>query len=138
MCGTATAWPATCVAPASNVAPRVVRRSCGLAPPSTVHSPRTSRGSSRRRSAATGGHSSASACVPDGVRHVRRHSDVAPHDVALGVRSGVREQKQFAESVLKINFLHLLKLKCTLHKIAKLKIIYSSTTSAMAVRIFDH
>jgi hypothetical protein len=54
------------------------------------------------------------------------------------VRSGVREQKQFAESVFKIDFLHFLKLKCTLHKIAKLKIIYSSTTSAKAVRVFDH
>jgi hypothetical protein len=46
--------------------------------------------------------------------------------------------KQFAESVFKIDFLHFLKLKCTLHKIAKLKIIYSSATSAKAVRVFDH
>jgi hypothetical protein len=51
---------------------------------------------------------------PTWVRHVRRCSDVAAHDVALGVRSGVREQKQFAESVFKIDFLHFLKLKCTL------------------------
>jgi hypothetical protein len=61
-----------------------------------------------------------------------------PHNVALGVRSGVNEQKQFAESVFKIDFLYFLKLKCTLHKIAKSKIIYSSTTSAKAVRVFDH
>jgi hypothetical protein len=54
------------------------------------------------------------------------------------VRSGVHEQKQFAESVFKIDFLHFLKLKCTLHKIGKLKFIYSSTTSAKAVRVFAH
>jgi hypothetical protein len=35
-------------------------------------------------------------------------------------RSGIREQKQFAESVFKIDFLHFLKLKCTLHEIAKM------------------
>jgi hypothetical protein len=75
---------------------------------------------------------------PTWVRHIRRRSDMAAHDVALGVRSGVHEKKQFAESVFKIDFLHFLKLKCTLHKIAKLKIIYSSTTSAKAVRVFDH
>jgi hypothetical protein len=63
---------------------------------------------------------------------------VAALDIALGVRSGTREQKQFPESVFKIDFLRFLKLKCTLHKIAKLKIIYSSTTSAKAVRVFDH
>jgi hypothetical protein len=63
---------------------------------------------------------------------------VAAHDVALGVRSGVREQKQFAESVFIIDFLHFLKLKCTLQIIVKLKIIYSSTTSAKADRVFDH
>jgi hypothetical protein len=72
------------------------------------------------------------------VQHVQRRSDVASHNVALGVRSGVREQKQFAESVFEIDFLHFLKLKCTLDKIAKLKIIYSSTTSAKVVRVFDH
>jgi hypothetical protein len=72
------------------------------------------------------------------VRHVRQRSDVVAHDVALGVRSSVREQKQFAESVFKIDFLHFLKLKCTLHKIAKLKIIYSSTTSAKAIRVFAY
>jgi hypothetical protein len=37
----------------------------GLAPPGTVHLPRASRGGSRRRSAVTGGRSSASACAPD-------------------------------------------------------------------------
>jgi hypothetical protein len=75
---------------------------------------------------------------PTRVRRVRRRSDVAAHDVALGTRSGVREPNQFAESIFKFDFLHVLKLKCTLHKIAKLKIIYSSTTSAKAVRGFDH
>jgi hypothetical protein len=75
---------------------------------------------------------------PTRVRHVRRRFDVAAHDIALGVCSSVREQKQFAESVFKIDFLHFLKLKCTLHKIAKLKIIYSSATSAKAVRVFYH
>jgi hypothetical protein len=69
---------------------------------------------------------------------VRRRSDVAAHDVALGTRSGVREPNQFAESIFIFDFLHFLKLKCTLHQIAKLKIIYSSTTSAKAVRGFDH
>jgi hypothetical protein len=52
--------------------------------------------------------------------------------------NGTRMQKRFAESIFKIDFLHFLKLKCTLHKIAKLKIIYPSTTSAKAVRGFDH
>jgi hypothetical protein len=75
---------------------------------------------------------------PTRVRHVQRRSDVVAHDVALGTRSGVREPNQFAESIFKFDFLHFLKLKCTLHKIAKLKVIYSSTTSAKAVRGFDH
>jgi hypothetical protein len=75
---------------------------------------------------------------PTRVRRVRRRSDVSVHDVVLGVRSDVCEKKQFAESVFKIDFPHFLKLKCTLHIIAKLKIIYSSTTSAKAVRVFDH
>jgi hypothetical protein len=47
-------------------------------------------------------------------------------------------QKRFAESIFRIDFLHFLKLKCTLHKIAKLKILYSSTIFAKAVRGFDH
>jgi hypothetical protein len=75
---------------------------------------------------------------PTRVRRVRWRSDVAVHDAALGTRSGVREPNQFAESIFKFDFLHFLKLKCTLHKIAKLKIIYSSTTFAKAVRGFDH
>jgi hypothetical protein len=72
------------------------------------------------------------------VRRVRRRSDVAAHDVTLGTRSGVHEPNQIAESIFKFDFLHFLKLKCTLHKIAKLKVIYSSTTSAKALRVFDH
>jgi hypothetical protein len=75
---------------------------------------------------------------PTRVQRIRRRSDVAAHDVAIGTRSGVPDPKQFAESIFKFDFLHFLKLKCTLHKIAKLKIIYSSTTSAKAVRGFDH
>jgi hypothetical protein len=75
---------------------------------------------------------------PTRVRRIRRCSDVAAHDVAPRARSGVREQKQFDESIFKFDFLHVLKLKCTLHRIAKLKIVYSSTTSAKAVRGFDH
>jgi hypothetical protein len=75
---------------------------------------------------------------PTRVRRLRRCSDVVVHDVALGTHSGVREPKQFAESIFKFVFLHFLKLKCTLHKIAKLRIIYSSTTPAKAVRGFDH
>jgi hypothetical protein len=75
---------------------------------------------------------------PTRVRRVRRRSDMATHDVALGTRSGVHEPNRFAESIFKFDFLHFLKLKCTFHKIAKLKIIYSSTTSAKAVRGFDH
>jgi hypothetical protein len=63
---------------------------------------------------------------------------VATHDITPGARSGVREQKQFAESIFKFDFLHFLKLKCTLHRIAKLKIIYYYTTSTKAVRGFDH
>jgi hypothetical protein len=35
-------------------------------------------------------------------------------------RPDVRKQKQFADLVFKIDFLHFLKLKCTLHKIAKM------------------
>jgi hypothetical protein len=75
---------------------------------------------------------------PTRVRRVQQRSDVAAHDVALGTSSSVREPNQFAESIFKFYFLHFLKLKCTLHKIAKLKIIYSSTTSVKAVRGFDH
>jgi hypothetical protein len=85
-----------------------------------AHLPRMSQGSSRRHSAVTGGHSGASACAPDAGtarpavcrRGRARRSGRA--------RSGVREQKQFAESVFKIDFLHFLKLKCTLHKIANM------------------
>jgi hypothetical protein len=136
--GKAIAWPATCVAPAANGAPRVVHRSGGLAPPGMAHLPRTSRGSSRRRSAATGGHSGASTCAPDvGTACTAERQRGRARRCGRG-RSSVREQKQFAGSVFKIDFLHFLKLKCTLHKIAKLKIIYSSITSAKAVRVFDH
>jgi hypothetical protein len=114
----------------------VVRRCGGLAPPGTAHLPRTSRGSPRRRSAATGDHSGASACSPDaGTAHKaeRRGGRAQRRGRA---RSGVREQKQLAESVFKIDFLHFLKLKCTLHKISKFKIIYSSTRFANADRCF--
>jgi hypothetical protein len=75
---------------------------------------------------------------PTRVRRVRRHSDVAVHDVTPGALSGIRKQNQFAELIFKFDFLQFSKLKCTLHRIAKWKIIYSSTTSAKAVRGFDH
>jgi hypothetical protein len=138
MHGKAMTWPATCVAPAANGVLRVVRRSGGLAPPGTAHLPRRHGGvhaDAAQRPVVTPAPRRAH---PTRIQHVRRRSGVAAHDVALGVCSGVREQKQFVESVFKIDFLHVLKLKCTLHKIAKLKIIYSSTTSAKAVRVFDH
>jgi hypothetical protein len=64
-------WRATGGAPAG-----------GLAPPGTVHLPRPSRGSSRRCSVATDGHSGDSACAPDAGTGVRRLADVAARDVA--------------------------------------------------------
>jgi hypothetical protein len=68
----------------------------------------------------TGGHSGASTCAPDAgtARTAERRCGRARRRGRA--RSGVREQKQFAESVFKIGFLHFLKLKCTLHKIAKM------------------
>jgi hypothetical protein len=77
----------------------------GLAPPGTIHLPRASRGSSRRRSAATGGRSGTSACTPDAGtartaacrRGRARRSDRA--------RSGVPRHFQFAEPVFKRDFL---------------------------------
>jgi hypothetical protein len=85
-----------------------------------AHLPRTSRGSSRRRNATTGGHSSASACAPDTgtARTAARQRGRARR--RSRARPGVREEKQFVDSVFKIDFLHFLKLKCTLHKIANM------------------
>jgi hypothetical protein len=77
----------------------------GLAPPGTVHLPRVSRGSSRHRSAATGGRSGASACAPDaGTARTApcRHGRMRRRGRA---RSGIPRHFQFAEPVFKRDFI---------------------------------
>jgi hypothetical protein len=51
---------------------------------------------------------------PTRVPHVWRRADVAVHDVAPGVRSGVREQNNLLSRFSKLIF-SIFKLKCTLH-----------------------
>jgi hypothetical protein len=51
-------------------------------------------------------------------------------------RSGVAGEKQFTDTVFKIDFLRISKLKCTLQSIAKLKIKDPSSTIAKAGRGF--
>jgi hypothetical protein len=97
-------WRATGGAPAG-----------GLAPPSTVHLPRASRGSSRRRSTATGGRSGASACAPD-VGTARTAACRRGRTQRRGKAcSGVPRHFQFAEPIFKHNFLQILKLNRAFH-----------------------
>jgi hypothetical protein len=63
-------------------------------------------------------------------------ADVAAHDVAAARVSGVPGRLHFAEAVFKINFLWILKLKCTLWSKAKLKITHPSTTFTKVGRGF--
>jgi hypothetical protein len=77
----------------------------GLAPPGTVHLPRASRGGSRRRSAATSGHSGTSVCALDAGTACTvacRRGRARRHGRA---RSGVPRRFQFAEPVFKRDFI---------------------------------
>jgi hypothetical protein len=104
MRGETTAWPATCVAPAANGAPRAVRRPvywCHLAR-SSCHGHHLARSSC---SAATGGHSGASACAPDaGTARTTacRRGRARRRGRAC---SGIPRRFQFAEPVFKRDFL---------------------------------
>jgi hypothetical protein len=89
--------------------------------------PRTSHTVALRRGAWTDGSSGASACA-------RGARTAGWHGARARARSGVAGEKQFADAVLKIVFLWISKLKCTLQSIAKLKITHSSTTFAKAGR----
>jgi hypothetical protein len=97
-------WHATGGAPAG-----------GLAPPSAVHLPRPSRGSSHRRSAATDGRSDASACALD-ASTTRTAACRRGHARRRGrARSGVPGEFQFADIVFKHVFLRNLKLNHAFH-----------------------
>jgi hypothetical protein len=67
----------------------------------------------------TGGHSGASACAPDAgtARTAERRRGRAPRRGEA--RSGVCEQKQFAESVFKIDFLQFFETKVHLAQNSK-------------------
>jgi hypothetical protein len=67
--------------------------------------------------------------------HVRRAS-VARARRRARARSGVAGEKQFTDTVFKIDFLRISKLNCTLQSIAKLKIKDPSSTIAKAGRGF--
>jgi hypothetical protein len=100
----------------------------GSTPPGSAHLPRTTRVSSRRRSAVTNGLSGASACAPD-AGTTRTEACRRGHARRRGrARLGVPGRLNFANGVFKLIFPWIFKLKCTLRAIAKLKITHLSTT----------